>query len=362
MGAPRRHHVIGLDIGSHCLKLVELEETRRGMYLRNFGMAILPHRAIHEGAVVDRSAVAASIRNLVKHLKVRNRHVATSVSGYGVIVKRIQIYPKEGEALESAVFDEAEQYVPFDMSDIYLDFDVLSPTKEQEQGPETPTATQKGVDVLLVAAKRDLVEGYQSLLEEAHLRPAIVDVDLFALQNAVEMNIQNQEGCFALVHMGGSELGINVVHRGVTVFSRETPYGGSQISERIKTSFQVSYEDAEAIKLGGAKIPEGGERRLREIFVEAATLWVREVKRALDFVLGTHTSMSLDKILLSGGSSRLPGLRQYLAQETRCQVEEFNPFQHLYVDESRFDPAYLRYVGPQAAVAVGLASRTLDDK
>jgi len=217
------------------------------------------------------------------------------------------------------------------------------------------------MDVMLVAAKKDMVEDYVGLIQLAGLNPVILDVDAFALQNAFELAIGENRGCFALVNVGAEELGINAVKDGVSIFTRDSSYGGAQITEAIMNNFSVSFEEAEKIKLGGVATEEQ-KTALEEIFTNVISGWGQEIKRALDFLASTYPDESIEKLYVSGGSIRIPGFRKYLELETELPVEELNPFANLQINEKVFDPKYLTYMGPQAAVAVGLALRSIGDK
>ena len=361
MATPKKNQLIGLDIGSHSVKLAEIEDTKKGKVLKNFGIIGLPQDAIVEGAIKEMEIVSSAIKTLYKHLKVKNKNVVTSISGYSVIVKKISVQ-KRGEAeLEATIQDEAEQYIPFDINDVNLDYEILS--TDAGKGEEGGAKEDKGfMDVMLVAAKKDIVEDYVSLLHLTGLTPAILDVDAFAVQNSFELGAQEMSGCFAIVNVGAEELGINAVKNGISIFTRDSSYGGYQINEAIMSKFGVSYEEAEKIKLGGSKI-EGKEKgTLEDIFTSVVSGWVNEVKRALDFLTTTYPDESIEKIYISGGSCRVPGFRKYLEMETEIPVEEMNPFGNLQINDKVFDPKYLSYMAPQAAVAVGLALRSIGDK
>jgi type IV pilus assembly protein PilM len=359
MAVPKKNQLIGLDIGSHSIKLVEIDDAKRGRILRSFGVIGLPPDAIVEGAIKEMEVVSTAIKSLFKNLKVKNRNVATSISGFSVIVKKITI-PSKGEAeLEATIQDEAEQYIPFDINEVNLDFDILSIGGESREGSEAEAGEQ--MEVMLVAAKKDVIDDYVSLLQVAGLNPVALDVDAFAVQNAFEISASEPEGCYALVNVGAEELGINAVRNTVSLFARDSSYGGSQITDAIMSEFDVSFEEAEALKLGGAEA-EGKTAKLEEIFKSVVSEWVQEIKRALDFVSSTYPDETIKRILVSGGSCRIPGFRDYLKAETGIAVSELNPFADLIIDEKVFDLKYLAYMAPQAAVAVGLALRSIGDK
>jgi type IV pilus assembly protein PilM len=361
----KKNRLVGLDIGSHSIKMAELEQTKKGLALRNFGIIGLPHDAIVEGAMKEIDQISSAIKSLCKNLRIKNKNVGTSISGYSVIVKKISIDKRDEAELEANIQEEAEQYIPFDINDVNLDYEILSPAdtpSAEEAGAEEEKKDEESLmDVMLVAAKKDIVEDYVSLLQLSGLNPRVLDVDAFAIQNALEINSDELSGCYAIVNIGAEELGINAVKNGVSVFTRDSSYGGYQINEAIMSKFDISFEEAEAIKLGGAEVQEGKEA-LEEIFTSVVSGWVNEVKRALDFLSSTYPDESIERILISGGSSRLPGLKKYLEHETGIPVFELNPFAKLLINEKTFDPKYLSYMAPQAAVAVGLALRSIGDK
>ena len=365
MTVPRKNQLVGLDIGSHSIKVVEIDDSNRGLILKNFGIIGLPHHAIVEGSVREMEIVSSAIKNLFKHLKVRNTSVATSISGYSVIVKKISINRREESELDSTIQEEAEQYIPFDISDVNLDYEILLGPEELEfdsAGKEKGDKEEGDLmDVMLVAAKKDIVDDYVSLLHLAGLSPMVLDVDAFALQNAFEISSDEPSGCYAIVNVGAEELGINAIKHGVSIFTRDSSYGGSQITDAIMTKFDVSQEEAEKMKLGGTQV-DTERGALEEIFTSVVSGWIQEIKRALDFLATTYPDESIEKIFISGGSCRIPGFQKYLQLETDIPVMELNPFANLQINERMFDLKYLGYMAPQAAVAVGLALRSVGDK
>jgi type IV pilus assembly protein PilM len=369
MPVPKKNQLVGLDIGSHSIKLVEIDDTKKGLVLKNFGVIGLPKDSIMEGSIKEVGVAASAIKTLFKNLNVKNKNVAISISGFSVIVKKITISKREESELESSIHEEAEQYIPFDISDVNLDYEILtSPdqeaTGEKAEGEEGAEAKKESdiMDVMLVAAKKDIIEDYGSLIQLAGLNPMIMDVDAFAIQNAYEISSGNTSGCYAIINVGAEELGINAIKNGVSIFTRDSSYGGSQITDAIMTKFNISYEDAENIKLGGTKIDDKQKAALEEIFTTMISGWVQEIKRALDFLSTTYPDESIEKILVGGGAYRIPGFLKYLETETEIPVEELNPFASLQINEKIFDPEYLSYIAPQAAVAVGLALRSIGDK
>lgn len=361
MPVSKKNQLVGIDIGSHSIKVAEVEDSKQGMVLKNFGMIALPSEAIMEGSIKEMEIVSAALKNLLKNLRIKNKNLATSISGYSVIVKKITIPQKGEEDLEKSIQNEAEQYIPFDIKDVNLDFQIL-PSALKEEEEEEKEEQKELMDVLLVAAKKDIVEEYISLFHLSELNPIVLDIDAFALQNAFEISNPEQSGCHALVHIGAQQLTINVVREGVSIFTRDSSYGGAQITSEIQKKFETSYEEAEKIKLGATSIELDQKPILEDIFSSTVTRWAQEIKRALDFVATTFVGIKVDDILLSGGSSLIPGFGKYLSMETDLHVDKLNPFANLEVKEKLFDAAYLNYCAPMAVISIGLALRSIGDR
>ncbi len=355
MPVAKKNQLVGIDIGSHSIKVSEIEDTKKGLVLKNFGITRLPQDAIKEGSIREIEIVSSALKNLLKNLKIKNKNVAVSISGISVIVKKVSLPKKEEKELEANIQNEAEQYIPFDINDVNLDFQIL-PKKEEGEEEEDM------MDVLLVAAKKDLVEEYISLLHLSELNPVVLDLDAFALQNSFEISEHEQAGCHGLVHIGAQQLTINVIQGGNSLFTRDSSYGGSQITREIRKKLNKSYEEAERVKLGDLTINTDQKSILEEIFCSTVTKWVEEIKRALDFVANTFTEVKIEDILLSGGSSMISGLNKYLELETGLEVKVINPFANLEIKEKAFDTGYLNQIAPTAVISVGLALRSIGDR
>ena len=272
---------MGVDIGSHSIKVIEIDQNKRGRFLKNFGLIRLGRNAIREGAIVEMAPVAEALKKLFKNLKIRNRNVAVALSGYPVMAKRITVPESKREGIEATINDQAEQYIPFDINDVNLDFDIL---KNEETFSEGEEEGENGShDVMLVAAKKDVIDAYVELLALAELNPGVLDVDVFALQNAAELSVSSDEDGYAIVNVGAEELGINTVINGESLFSRDSSFGGAQITDLVMSHFDVDFEKAEEIKLGAVGDRSWGkdfEKSLSDVVSD----WAQEIKRALDFV------------------------------------------------------------------------------
>lgn len=337
--------VVGLDIGSHAVKVCQLKRTSNGYAIVTLGSTVLPEGAVDDGTLNEPEVVGKAISDLFNNLKIKNRKVGFSISGYSVIVKKVNLAVMEDAQLEEHIMAEAEQYIPFDIEDVYLDFQDL----------KTNTKGAERTDVMLVAAKKEVVDDYIEMLRGINLNPVIVDVDGFALENSYEYNYQKNENV-ALVDIGATKMNINILSQGISVVARDIVVGSRQLTEQIQNLFDIEFEEAEAIKLGF--LPADDKRReIEDIFSTTCTQWVLEVKKAIDLYHANHPDQPLKKLILSGGGAKVNGLTDFLAQETDMEVELFNPFKNMVTNRKKIDPDYLLSIGPEMAIVTGIALR-----
>ncbi|AKJ06653.1 pilus assembly protein PilM [Archangium gephyra] len=351
---------LGLDIGSTSVKMILLKEQRkRGQVsyaLQSFGMKPLPPEAIVDGALMNSTAIVQALQELMTELKIKNKEVAIGVSGHSVIIKKIQMPRMSQEELEESIQWEAEQYIPFDVKDVNIDTQILDAGGNDATGQ---------MDVLLVAAKKDMINDYTTVVSESGLQPVVVDVDAFAVQNMFASNydVPDKE-TVVLINAGASVVNINIISNGITVFTRDVTIGGNQFTEEIQKQLNVSYEEAEALKIGGTRgdsdavVPQEVERVLLGVAEQVAG----EIQRSLDFYAGTAVDANFTKVYLSGGTAKIPALFKTIETRVGVPVEILNPFRKIDVDNRKFDPAFIMEVAPMAAVAVGLALRKPGDK
>ena len=347
----KKDHLVGLDIGSRSLKAAEVEETKRGRTLKRFGHTDIPPGAIEDGTINDPEAVAESIRQLLKAFYIKENNVAISIGGYSVIVKKIAVQTMDEKQLQDTIHFEAEQYIPFDISDVNLDFQILG---ENETNPNQ-------MNVFLVAAKKEMVNDYVNLANLAGLTPCIVDVEAFALQNIFEMNYDITGDNVALIDIGASKTSLNILKGNSSVFMRDVSLGCSQINQKIISLIDCSYDEAEQLKYGKDSDRISAED-LKGIISSVVADWCTEIRRALDFFYSTYPDDQIGKIILSGGGANISEFRELLAVEASAEVEAINPFRGCYIDDGRFDPDYMKKIAPQAAISMGLAMRRVDDK
>lgn len=341
----REQLALGLDIGSHSIKVCQMAKTDKGYSVLSLGSTSLPVGAVEDGALQDPEAVAKEISNLLKNLKIKQKKVAISMSGYSVIVKKINLAVMDDKELEEYIHSEVGQYIPFDMEDVYLDYHDLKTNAEDYDR----------TDVMLVAAKKEVVDGYLAMLQSVGLQTVIVDVDSFALENAYEANFAPDENV-ALVDIGASKMSINIISQGGSVLARDVVVGSHQLTEQIQDRFGLSIEDADALKIGSVP-DEKKQKDLEDIFVVICAQWSIEIKKALDLYYANNPGVPLSKIIISGGGARVAGLDQFLSDETGLPIEIFNPFAKAEADENKIDPNYLKYMAPEMAISVGLAIR-----
>jgi type IV pilus assembly protein PilM len=340
--------VIGLDIGSHSIKVCELKQTDKTYSVVNIGSIILPEGAVDDGTLHEPEAVGKAITELLANLKIKHKKVAISISGYSVIVKKIHLTVMDEKQLEAYITAEAEQYIPFDIDDVYLDFQDL----------KTNTEGSSQTEVMLVAAKKEIVDDYLDMIRGIGLKPVVVDVDGFALENIYESNYPQKENV-ALVDIGATKMNINIITNGMSVVAKDIPSGSRQLTEQIADTFDISLEEAEALKIGQTPAQDKQEQ-IAKIFTSTCTQWILEIKKAIDLYHSNRTNKQLDKIMLSGGGSKVAGLTEFLQRETNVPVEIFNPFIKMYTNPKQIDSEYLNIIGPEMAIATGLAIRTSD--
>jgi len=342
--------LVGLDIGSSALKAGEITATTKGFALKNFGMISIAPGAIEEGNINDPETVADSIRQLFKANNIKEKNVAISIGGYSVIVKKIDVQTVTEELLQETIHLEAEQYIPFDISEVNIDYQILG---EKE-------ADSNQMSVMLVAAKKEMIDEYINLVQIAGLNPCIIDVDAFALQNIFEVNYDLIDENVVLIDIGANKTSLNLLKSHSSVFMRDVSLGCSQINQKTISLVDCSFIEAEQLKLS-EQTDKISPDDLKQIVSSVVSEWSIEIRRALDFYYSANPDEEIKSIVLSGGGAHIEEFRQLLAAETSSEVETINPFKKLDVSD-RFDHSYLEQIAPQAAICMGLALRKVADK
>jgi len=338
---------VGLSIGTSSIKLAELKRSGKAWQLLHFGMVYLPEDAVVDREIVNSIAVIDSLKNLVSQIKLKSKQVCTSLSGTSLIVKRMQLEVPNLKDLKDQIFWEAEQYIPFDISEVVMDYHVLSRAKGGK------------VDVLLVAVKKSILENYMSAVEEASLKPKVVDVDFFASQNAFEANYKpNPAEAVAVVDIGASSSKFVVIQGGIPVFTKDSSLGGKTLTQEIQKHLNLSFTDAETLKIGGAA--GGMPQEVSELMNVMCENLAMEVKRTLDFYNASSSGAPVSYILLSGGSSRIPGLSRAVEEGVGVPTQMLNPFNSINYDPAVFSQEYIESIAAVASVPIGLALRAAE--
>jgi type IV pilus assembly protein PilM len=341
--------IVGLDIGSSCIKAIELKKSKGEIIVSHLGMEPLASDIVVDSMIVDSGSVSSAISKIFSEHNIKTKNVATSVSGHSVIVKPIKVQPMTEAELAEGITTEASQHIPFDISDVNLDFEILDPGDHTGQ-----------MDVLLVAVKKDKILNYTNVLSLAGKTPAIVDIDAFALQNCYEYNYQpSPNSTVALLNLGASVMNINIVKGTMPLFTRDVSVGGNQYTDSLQKELDLSFDDAEALKLG-KKVGTVSEDAKQPILQQVTEIIVLEIQKTFDFFRATASGEHIERIYIAGGSSKVPGLVEALRQEFSMPVEILNPFQRIMPPMDAMENEILEQNPGQLAVAVGLALRSFE--
>ncbi|MCA1555595.1 MAG: pilus assembly protein PilM, partial [Acidobacteria bacterium] len=314
------------------------------------GQESLQPDTVVDGQIMELNSVSQTISNIFATHQIGTERVAAGVSGSSVIVKNIIVPPMSKEELEESIDWHAEEHIPFDIADVSLDYQVVGSSADS-------------LHVLMAACKRDFVANIKQVIQLAGKLPAIIDVDAFALQNCYEVNYQpSPDQSVALLNIGASTMNINILHGVRSVFTRDVSVGGNQYTALLQKELGLTFEQAEAVKRGAMIPGETEQRDLTAVLETVSDILALEIQKTFDFYRATSDDGegTVQKILLSGGCSKLPGLTEFLANRFGVAVEAFNPFRQIKVDERRFNPDHMRELVPELAVAVGLALRGVE--
>jgi type IV pilus assembly protein PilM len=342
-----KENYIGVDIGSSAIKVCQLLYRRQGIILQSLGLAPLPPQSIINGVIQNPQIIAGTLKALFDHLQIKSKKIVFALSGYSVFIKKITLPVLSEKELAQSLQFEAQQHVPFEIKEVNLDFHILGPLKED---PDS-------MSILLVAAKKESLSAYLEVIQLAGLESVIADVAAFALANAYETAYSLEDSApIALLNLGANQSTLQVLGKDGPVFSRDILLGGQQITDQIQSVLNISFPEAERIKLGEFKTPDLMDK-IAPVVLSTLQNWLEEIKKILDFLTASEPENKPTKIVLSGGSAVIPGLVRFLSDGIQFPVELFNPFAKIALAPKSFNPAYLESVGPQSAIAFGLALR-----
>ncbi|QYO66597.1 type IV pilus assembly protein PilM [Leptolyngbya sp. 7M] len=344
----KKKSVAGLDIGSSSIKMVELNGKADNLNLVSLGIQNLPADTIIDGQIMELNTVSDAIQSVCNSSSVSSSSVVTGVSGHSVIIKNIVLPPMSAEELEESIDWHAEEHIPYDLADVSLDYQITAQSSD-------------ATNVLIAACKRERIENVRQAIQLAGKEPVVIDVDTFALQNCYELNYQPDDSTVVtLLNIGASTMNVNIVKGTRSLFTRDITVGGSQFTDAIQRNLGLSYQDAEAIKRG---VPVGSdavdEKAIEPLMNNVTEIVAMEIQKTFDFYRATSEDNQtvVQKILISGGGSKLQGFAQDLSARLELPVEVLNPFRNITVDNRKFDYEYINDIMPEMAVAVGLAMR-----
>jgi len=337
---------IGLDIGSGYLKIVQLKDTKGGYELELFDMLPLPPELIVDGSIIDSLRVVDSLKELARKAKIKSKDVVISMAGHSsVIIKRVALPDMSEEELHESIKFEAEQYIPFDIEDVNLDFQILGPKEEPGQ-----------MDVILVAVKRDIINVYLSVVKESGFNCQIVDVNSFALENIYEVNYELESGKnIALVNIGASTINMNILKGGMSVFTRDSAVGSNLHTEVLQREFNLTYDVAERLKRGET-VENISPQDAFSVMELASEEIIGEVNRSLEYF---HEE--INEVVLSGGCALVKDFPKLLAEKIGVETKIMQPFKNIKIPK-KFDMTYIEEVAPILSVAAGLALRRPSDR
>lgn len=337
---------VGLDIGSGYLKIVQFKDIKGGYELELFDMLPLPPELIVDGSIIDSLRIIDSLKELIRKAKIKTKDATISLAGHSsVIIKRVSLPEMSEEELSESIKFEAEQYIPFDIEDVTLDFQILGPKEEPGQ-----------MDVILVAVKKDVINEYLSVVKEAGLNPLIVDVNSFALENIYEINYEIEpDRNIVIVNIGASTINMNILKGGISVFTRDSAVGSNLHTEALQREFNLTYETAERLKKGELIENVGPEDALHVIKLASEEI-IGEVSRSLEYF---HEDVN--EVILSGGCALVKDFPNLLAEKIGAETKVMEPFKNIKIPK-KFDVTYIEEVAPMLSVAAGLALRRSGDR
>jgi type IV pilus assembly protein PilM len=359
--------LVAIDIGGHSIKLVKLAESSKGYELLDMGMISLPPDSMVEGEIENPDAIQDALKNLLKMEQQKSKNAVMGISGQSVIIKKISVPRMAEKDLEEMIREEAEQYLPFDIEEVNLDFEIVSPeiTEEEAEEEEAPEeAEEEGeepqMDVLIVAARKETIQVFQDVTEAAGLRLRVLDLDVFALENIFELNYELQPGAIGLVNIGATLTNMNIIENGITAFSRDIPVGGNTISEEIQTRLSVGFSEAERLKLG-IMFDDFTEKDIVKPIKAGIELICLELQKTMDLYEKT-SEYKVSKLYLCGGTSLMFGIDRFIAEKLETETEFLKAFRNIKINAKKFDPEYVEQMEAVMAITIGLALRQKDDK
>ncbi len=361
--------LVAVDIGSHSIKLAQLKQLKGQFELENFGVLPLKPEAIVDGFIKDFDEVANVLSQLIKAEGIKTRFAVGSVAGEAVTIKRLKFPAMSQEELEDRIQKEAEQYIPFDIDDVNMDFQVLRypgdiqnsvhTTEENSAGDADKKPEANQMEMILVAVQREIIESRMEVLMDVGLKPVIMDLDIFAMMNAVGLSADlKQLGTVILADLGNSFTHIHLIDQGFSYFTRDLKIGGQKCTEKLQSRFDLPYKEADALKRG--HLPEQIDQKAAvDIIVESFDPILNEIESVME-AFEEQTSRRVKRVILSGGGALINGVRPLFQKDLKLPVQVYDPMKFIKFDDKKFDAQCISDVAPLATISLGLATRRFD--
>lgn len=344
-GVSSKGAAVGLSIGASSVKVAQLKKTKNSWRLEKYSSVLLTEPSTEHREITNAIATVQAIQEAMSSAEIKSKQVCSAIAGSGIIIKNLTLTITDMKELQDQVFWEAEQYIPFDISEVVIDFQVT------RQGADNQ------VDVVLVAVKKEYLEQYMGVIEEAQLDPFIVDAEVFALQNAFETNypVTDTEATL-LADIGALSTKITIVAGGIPYFTKDAPFGGTAITAEIQRELKLpTPADAESLKVSG-NLPH----EVSEIVARMCHVLGTELKKSIDFYSASSLGPPISGILLSGGGARAVHMTKIIEDNTGIPTQIIDPFLRIEADSKNFSAEYLATIAPEAAIPIGLALRAGD--
>ncbi|MBN2654114.1 MAG: type IV pilus assembly protein PilM [Nitrospirae bacterium] len=347
----KKKEPIGLDIGSSSLKVAKITGTKTGYELSLYNELQLPQGLIVDGIISDSSTLVSQIKELIRTAGLKSGDVNIGISGHSsVIVKKISLPLATYDELSASIISEAEQYIPFDISEVNLDFEILGTKRDEEDM----------MDVLLVAVKKNIMDSYVEAVQQAGLNPVVLDIDSFALSNIFEINYpEDINKNIAIVNVGASKTSINILQSGAPVFTRDSAIGSNYHTEELCRAFDLSWENAERLKKG-QPIEKVSPEEAAIVLSSASDELFAEVYRSFEYFRSSISDEVMNEVYLSGGAALIKGFQDAMIERLSLKVAVMDPFKNISISP-KLDASYIKDIAPSAVVALGLAIRRAGD-
>ena len=343
--------LVGLDLGRSSIKMIELKTSGRSLHIKNFGMSPIPEGLIEGGEIMDPPVLGQTIAALHRDLGLRTKAVCTGIFGVAVIVKKISIPKTDPKLIPEQIQWEAEQYIPFDLSEVNLEYHLLPHSK----------SSKENMDILLVAAKHNYIINYFEAVEAADLRCSLIDVNGFALANCFEINYGLRRGeVIALVNIGSAVTNVVLIDNGSVVFCRDIPMGGNLYNMEISRELGISMQEAEELKIGFGQSASNPEE-LSNLVTATNQMICEEIKNSFDFYNQAQNGKQIDEIFISGGSSKVPHILEAISSATGVSCQFMNPLQKVSYNKNQFSAGSVSELSPFLPLAIGLGMRQVGD-